>query len=76
MSVLNTAIYPKNVPPWERFVRIALSAVAASYGLFFLTAPWSWAVAASAVGFALTGLFGFCPACAMMGRRPVKKEAR
>lgn len=76
MSVLSTAIYAKNVPLWERFVRIALSVVAVGYGFFFLPAPWSWAVVASAVGFALTGLFGFCPACAMMGRRPVKKEAR
>lgn len=72
MSVLRTAVYAKNLPAWERIARIALSAAAVAYGLA-LPGPWSWGVAASAITFAVTGLFGFCPACAMMGRRPVKQ---
>lgn len=73
MSVLNAAFYAKNLPVWERLVRIALSAAVVVYGLT-LPGPWSWGVVASAVGFAVTGLFGFCPACAMIGRRPVDPQ--
>ena len=75
MSVLNAAFYAKNVPSWERLVRIALSVGVIIYGLS-LPGPWSWMVAASAAGFALTGLVGFCPACAMVGRRPLPKVPR
>jgi hypothetical protein len=75
LSDLSSAFYAKNVPSWERFVRIALSAAGIVYGLS-LPQPWSWVIAASAAAFALTGLVGFCPACAMMGRRPVGKEPR
>ena len=75
MSELSTAFYAKNVPAWERFVRVALSVAGIVYG-FSLPSPFGWAVAASAAGFAVTGLVGFCPACAMLGRRPVRKEPR
>lgn len=73
MSDLSTAFYAKNVPAWERFLRVALSLVGIVYG-FSLPSPFSWVVAASAAGFAVTGLVGFCPACAMLGRRPLQKE--
>lgn len=75
MSQLTAAIYAKNVPAWERLTRVAVAVAGAAYALS-LPSPWSWAVAASAAGFAVTGLFGFCPACAMMGRPPVRKEPR
>lgn len=70
MSVLSTAFYAKNLPAWERAARIALSAAGVVYGLR-LPGLWGWGVVASVLGFALTGLFGFCPACAMLGRRPL-----
>jgi hypothetical protein len=68
MSSLRAAFYVKNVPAWERALRAALS-VAAVAGSAALPAPWSWVVAASAVSLLVTGLVGFCPVCAMFGRR-------
>jgi hypothetical protein len=72
LSILNAAFYAKNVPAWERIARVAVSAAVVAYALT-LPGAWSWGVAASAVAFAVTGLFGFCPACAMIGRRPLNQ---
>jgi DUF2892 family protein len=65
----STALYVKNVPPLERAVRILVALAVVALALLRLPAPWSYVAAAGAVGFALTGLFGYCPACAMIGRR-------
>jgi Protein of unknown function (DUF2892) len=70
MSALSTAFYVKNIPAWERVIRVGLAVGTAAYA-FSLSAPWSWGLALTAVSFAVTGLFGFCPACAMLGRRSV-----
>lgn len=66
--------YVKNVPTWERIVRVivGLSAVAAGIGL--VGGPWGMLIAASAAGIAGSGLFGFCPMCAMVGRRLDKQQ--
>jgi hypothetical protein len=69
LSLAITAFYVKNLPAWERWLRLALSAIMVGGALLALSTPWSWVVAGSALGFALTGLVGFCPACAMLGRR-------
>lgn len=66
---LAKALYIKNVPGWERTLRLVAAIVIVVGGLAMLQAPWSWIAAASGAGFALTGLFGFCPMCAMVGRR-------
>ncbi|WP_062478574.1 YgaP family membrane protein [Variovorax boronicumulans] len=60
-------LYVKNVPGWERALRIAL-------GLAFAAMNWPANALAVAVGLmgamlALTGLVGFCPMCAMVGRK-------
>ncbi len=60
----------RNLPAWERIARIvggaAVGAVAAS-GLITGLAAWlAWAAMATLV---LTAFVGFCPACAMVGRR-------
>jgi hypothetical protein len=62
--------YVKNVPNWERVLRliagvIALAFAAINWGTF------SMAVGAGIMGavLAMTGLVGFCPMCAMVGRR-------
>ncbi|RFB80442.1 YgaP family membrane protein [Methylovirgula sp. 4M-Z18] len=69
-------IYRKNLPGWERAVRLIASLFMAfcawrlgmtPVGIFF------GIMAASAV---LTAFFGFCPACAMAGRRLVKSAGR
>ena len=62
--------YTKNVPNWERVLRIVMGLM----GLVF--AVMNWGVSGLAVGvgimgavLAMTGLFGFCPMCAMVGRK-------
>lgn len=71
MSTIRAAFYAKNLPVWERALRVAAS-VAAVVLAVVLASPWNWVAAASAVGLVSTGLVGFCPACAMVGRRPVR----
>lgn len=66
---LAKALYIKNVPGWERTLRILAAIGMIAFALAMLQAPWSWLTAAGGAAFALTGLFGFCPMCAMVGRR-------
>jgi tellurite resistance protein TehA-like permease len=69
MSLAKTAFYAKNVPNWERVLRTALSVGAVAFALTSLASPWRWLMAVSAIGFAVSGIIGFCPACALVGRR-------
>lgn len=67
--------YVKNVPHWERALRIALGAMA----LLFAAMNWGTSNVAAGVGvmgaiLALTGLVGFCPMCAMVGRQLDKRH--
>lgn len=62
-------VYVKNVPNGERVLRAVLGLSAAGAALALLGGPVGWLLAASAVGLAVTGLLGFCPACALVGRR-------
>ena len=66
---MSTALYRKNVPTFERWLRITTAMVAVGISLRVLPAPWSWVGAVSAIGIALTGFFGYCPACAIVGRK-------
>lgn len=68
MSTIRAAFYVKNLPAWERVLRVAVSAGTVGLSLF-LDSPWNWVAAASAIGLVGTGLVGFCPACAMLGRK-------
>lgn len=61
--------YAKNVPGWERLVRIGAGLGVAVGGVLLLGRVVGWLVAASAAGIVVSGLVGFCPACAMVGRR-------
>lgn len=61
--------YVKNVPNWERLVRVAAGLMAIGIGLKFLNGIAGVALAAGAAGIVLSGLFGFCPMCAMVGRK-------
>lgn len=64
----------RNLPAWERALRAAgaiallaaawLSGIPAGSALF-------WLLIAGAATLAITGVLGFCPACAMLGRKPV-----
>ena len=61
--------YAKNVPNGERVLRVVAGAAAAGLGLAMLGGTAGWLVAAGAVGLVASGLFGFCPACALVGRK-------
>jgi hypothetical protein len=67
MTKEKTMLYVKNVPGWERVLRVAVGAAAVSVTTL---GGWAgWLAGASAAGLVMSGLFGFCPACALVGRR-------
>ena len=62
--------FKTNLPGWERAIRIAMGIMVA--GLAYLYAPnflMTWVGVAMGVMFAGTGFIGFCPMCAMVGRK-------
>ena len=61
------AIYRKNIGGLHQAVRVVLGAAVAIAAFVYLSGPAAWAVALSGAGFALTGLVGYCPMCAMAG---------
>jgi hypothetical protein len=66
-------LYRKNLPGWERLARSIAGAAMIAAGLLWPGLAWTMPgtlVAASGLVAILTGFFGFCPACAMVGRRP------
>lgn len=58
--------YTKNVPTWERVLRIGVSFTAA-----FITYRMGFNIfiSISLISFSLTGFLGFCPMCALYGRK-------
>ena len=64
--------YAKNLPPLERWTRALLGAGMIGLGIW---AGTGWIVLLPLAGtgaiLALTGFIGFCPLCAMVGRRPM-----
>lgn len=70
-------LYKKNVGMVERWLRvIAGGAMIVGGFMLFGGAHWAWILAASGVFTIATGAVGFCPACAMVGRREVGAEAK
>ncbi|MEH2552408.1 hypothetical protein V1283_009053 [Bradyrhizobium sp. AZCC 2262] len=62
--------YRKNLPSWERVMRSAGGVVMIAYGLLGMPETiGGYVVAATGVTAIMTGFFGFCPMCAMIGRR-------
>ena len=62
----------RNVPGFERAVRVAVGVAAAGLAVGYAQAPLGmWIGAAGGLMFAVTGLVGFCPMCAMVGRKSV-----
>lgn len=67
-------LYRKNVFAWEQVVRLVAGAAMIVYGL--MGAPGTtmgYVLAAIGLYTALTGVFGYCPACAMIGRKPISR---
>ena len=62
--------YRKNLPGWERAMRTIAGVVIIAFGLFAMAGTMAGYLIAGAGAVAiLTGSFGFCPMCAMVGRR-------
>ncbi len=63
--------YPKNVPNWERIVRIVLGIALIAIPLLLQSFGQIGAILliASGVFTIVTGFVGWCPACAMVGRK-------
>jgi hypothetical protein len=51
----------------HRATRVILGVAAAIAAFALFEGPTAWLVAASAVVFALTGVVGYCPICAVAG---------
>lgn len=62
-----------NIAAFERPLRFVLGIGTAAYAYFGLAPPSALLVAMGAC-IALTGLVGFCPACAIVGRQVRPKE--
>ena len=62
--------YAKNLPGWERGLRILAGLLMAACGLIGLAGlVIGYLIAASGAVTLLTGSVGFCPMCAMLGRK-------
>ena len=62
--------YRKNLPGWERAMRVIAGLALIAWGLLaFPAAPIGYAIVAGGATASLTGFFGFCPMCAMVGRK-------
>ena len=61
------ALYRKNIGGLHQTIRIALGAAVVAASFIYLAGATAWLVALGGAGFALTGLVGYCPMCAMAG---------
>lgn len=63
-------LYTKNIPGWERSLRIILGIACAVFAyMAWNTSGLAVVAALTGATLAVTGLFGFCPGCAMIGRK-------
>ncbi len=66
--------YRKNVFAWEQVVRIVAGIAMIGFGLFSLPGNWvGYAIAILGLYNLATGIVGYCPACAVLGRKPISK---
>ncbi|VTZ27178.1 conserved hypothetical protein [Methylocella tundrae] len=66
--------YVKNVPATERVLRVLMGVAALAAAVaYFGSTPIGWGVGAMGMMAAVTGLVGFCPACALVGRKLDKR---
>ena len=61
--------YRKNIYRWEQWSRVVLGIGMAAWGVLVAGDLLGYGVAVAGVGLAVTGIIGWCPACAMIGRR-------
>jgi hypothetical protein len=62
--------YRKNVPGWERLVRVVAGIAMIVCGMLaFPGTPIGYLIACAGVVTLITGFVGYCPACAVAGRK-------
>ena len=72
-------LYQKNLPVWERTARVIagiLMGLCGFLGPGLAGTPVGLIIAGAGVATLLTGFVGFCPACAMAGRKLKAEAAR
>jgi hypothetical protein len=70
-------LYPKNVPNIERMLRIVMGIVMVGVALLGnVSLPIAGLLIASAAFVAITGFVGWCPACAMVGRKIKQSQSK
>lgn len=62
-------LYRKNIYRWEQWSRVALGAGMIAFGLPLTGGLLGYGVAAAGAMLAVTGIVGWCPVCATVGRR-------
>ncbi|MEP6988456.1 MAG: DUF2892 domain-containing protein [Chloroflexota bacterium] len=70
--------YPKNVPNWERVIRIVLGIILIAIPLVQSSFGQIGAILliASGVFTIVTGFVGWCPACALVGRKIKQQQPK
>lgn len=67
--------YRKNVPGWERTIRVLAGISIIAFGVLGLPASLlSYLVIATGFTALMTGFVGFCPMCALVGRKLDKEK--
>lgn len=62
--------YRKNVPGWERGLRALVGIATMAFGVWGMPVSLlSYLIIATGFTALLTGFVGFCPMCAMVGRK-------
>ena len=63
-------IFKRNVPGWERALRATCGVMLLVVAAMVPLSGWPmWAVLAGGAGLLFSAAVGFCPACALAGRR-------
>jgi hypothetical protein len=67
-------LYKKNIPGWERVLRLLAAAMMIAAGLVLLPGQMmGYLLAAMGAMAALTGFIGYCPVCSIAGRKLPEK---
>ena len=62
-------LYRKNLPGWERAVRVVAGLLVIAIGLFWMRGSMMlYVLGAMGVMAAMTGFIGYCPMCSIAGR--------
>lgn len=67
--------YQKNLPTWERYLRLLSAVFMASCSWHFGMTPVGWIFGIAAFVTVITGLIGYCPMCQLSNRKPLASLA-